>query len=86
MPRYYVTELAGFSSSSGGGVKGPAISFSLLDRAQNHLEVYRLYAGTGKARVAIRRTQIERECERLNNLDPVPFDCAKGEETVQSPP
>ncbi len=84
MPRYYIVELAGYSSTSGGGVRKPAVSLSVLDRAQNHLEVYRRYAGPGLGREDVRRKAVERECERLNNLDPTPFDCVEEPDLVHS--
>lgn len=74
-PRYYVVELQGRTIRPGGKDGMWGTSYSVLDRCQNHAEVFTRYCGAvafpnGGQRVGWkRRREAYRECERLNNLD-----------------
>lgn len=65
--RYYVVSVTGYS------VNGPSLatSYSVLDSAQCHREVFTQYAGVVDNAVgaAKRLARCEREAERLNALD-----------------
>lgn len=81
-PRYYVLPVSGFSATGGGGGQ-PRVSLSVIDGLY-HTEVYRVYAGPGSQRIQVRLARAQKECDRLNTLDPEPVDCAGREQQVHS--
>lgn len=64
-PRFYIVSVHGSSIPAGGR---HATSYSVLDRAQNHAEVFSQYASVGQG-APRRLARCVRECERRNALD-----------------
>lgn len=67
-PRFYLVAVTGAPCIGGGGV---ATSYSVLDSAQCHREVFTQYAGVQRnnAGAAKRLARCEREVARRNALD-----------------
>lgn len=70
-PRFYVVTVTGWNALSRNGRGGCSTSYSVLDSAQAHIEVFCAYANEplNNRGDAKRKARAVRECERRNNLD-----------------
>ncbi len=70
--RYYVVSVSGYpAGSKGSGSARLTTSYSVLDSAYAHREVFTRYHGAGQRQSLdhVRRRACEQEAERLNLLD-----------------